>query len=243
MIQTAKSSDVLAHWKYEPDLWRNFLRFESTIYKGSVRAAKHLFFGLIIFTIVVIFLFLFVSLLVTGRWNPKYLEPAFGISIVAGIFILFAGILWLYRRERMRRISEKTGKVIISLNGVSMNGIDFKWDFVKPGLSFEKVERKSVSVAHQKTFEVLEFYTANYTTIDWRRLQEKFECRIPIPFGKESEAEKIMSRLRSRLISAEQEWLRENFTLGHDFSMNVCRKCGETIGEAASYIDRKCRRL
>ena len=115
MSNDSSKSNILAHWKYEPDLWRDFLEYESRIYKGSVRAAKHLFFGLIIFTIVVIFLILFIPFLITGEWNSRYLEPAGGIGVVAGLFILLAGALWLYRRERMRPLTAKTGEVIISL--------------------------------------------------------------------------------------------------------------------------------
>jgi hypothetical protein len=243
MIQPEKSSDVLAHWKFEPDLWRDFLEYESKIYKGSVRAAKHLFFGWIIFTIVVIFLISFIPFLVMGKWDSKYLQPVGGIGAVAGIFILLAGALWLYRRERMKRKAAQTGEAVISLNGVSTNGVDFNWDYLKPLVCFEKVERKRISVTPQKSFEILEFFTVNYPKINRQRLRETFECRIPIPFGKEREAEIIMTRLRSHLLSAEQVWLGENFALGHDFSMGVCRKCGETIMEAASYIHRNCRGL
>lgn len=133
--------------------------------------------------------------------------------------------------------------MIIALSGVSTNGVNFNWDYLKPVVCFEKVERKRVSATSQKTFEIIEFYTVNYPKIDSHRFRENFECRVPIPFGKESEAENIMTRLRSHLLSAEQIWLRENFALGHNFSMGVCRNCGETIMKAASYINRKCRGL
>lgn len=158
-----------------------------------------------------------------------------------GNFILLAGILWIYRRERANRIAAKTGEAVISLNGVSTNGADFKWFYLKPAACFEKVERKRVSAARQKTFEILVFHTVNYPKIDRPRFREDFECRVPIPFGKEREAEIIMARLRSRFLAAEQVWINENYALGHDFAMSVCRRCGATTTEAASYLHIKCR--
>src|SRR5436190_1637456 len=154
MVAENKSKpEVLANWKYEPDLWRDFLEYESGIYKGSVRAAKHLFLGVLIFTVVVIFLIVFITLLITDKWN----------------------------------------------------------------------------------LEILEFYTINHIKITKGRTREDFETRVPIPFGKEPEAEKIMNRLRARLLAANNEWIKENFALGHDFSMGICRKCGEAVAESAAF--------
>jgi hypothetical protein len=44
MWKDDQKSEVLADWQYEPNLWRDFIEYESGIYSGSVRAAKHFFF-------------------------------------------------------------------------------------------------------------------------------------------------------------------------------------------------------
>jgi hypothetical protein len=110
MIQTEKSSDVLAHWIYEPDLWRDFSEYESKVYKGSVRAAKHLFFGLIIFTVFVFLFFLFVRLLIRGEWDWKNLLPALGIGAVAGILFCWPEFYGFTGAKEQTASRQKQGK-------------------------------------------------------------------------------------------------------------------------------------
>ena len=116
----AKSSEVLATWNYQPDLWHDFLEYESTIYKASVRAAKHFFFGVLTLTVVVMFLIVSITLLVTKEWSLEMLSPALAVGILGWIFIVIAGILWLWRRDRFNRLQERTGEVVISLNGINL---------------------------------------------------------------------------------------------------------------------------
>jgi hypothetical protein len=241
MQQISKSTEVLANWNYEPDLWRDFLEYESTVYKGSVKAARHLFFGVLILTVVVVFLIVSITLWVTDRWSLAMLSPAVAVAVIGWIFIVITGIFWLYRRDRMNRLKARTGRVIITPNRVQINGVNFSWDYEASGVRFRKIERKTVSVNSGKSFEILEFFTLNDIPSYKGRTQEYFECRVPIPFGKEAEAEAVMNNLRTRLLSAENEWIKKNFALGHDFSMSICRKCGETVAEAASFSKHKCR--
>ncbi len=233
--------EILANWKYEPDLWRDFLEHESGIYKGSVRAAKHFFFGVLIFTIIVVFLIVSITLLITKKWNFEMLSPAITVGVLGWVFIVIGGIFWLWRRDRFNRLQERAGEVVISLDGINANGVGFNWGFGEFGVRFEKVERKTISAVSGKTFEILEFFTVNHTTSFDGRTRENFETRIPIPFGKESEAERVISRLRAHLLAADQEWINANFALGHSFSQGICRLCGETVTEAAAFRNYNCR--
>ena len=241
MSETAAAAKILAHWDYESDLWRDFLEYESTIYKASVRAAKHLFFGILILTLVVMFLIVSITLLVTKEWSLEMLSPALAVGILGWIFIVIAGILWLWRRDRFNRLQARTGEVVISLNGINANGVDFNWGFGDFGVRFDKVERKNVSVRSGKNIEILEFYTVHHHHSYKARTRENFEMRVPIPFGKESEVERVISNLRAHLLSANQEWIKANFALGHSFSQDVCRMCGDTIAESAAFRNYKCR--
>ncbi len=40
MPENISKPNVLAHWRFTAEQWRDFLEYESTIYKGSIRAAK-----------------------------------------------------------------------------------------------------------------------------------------------------------------------------------------------------------
>jgi hypothetical protein len=242
MSQTQKSPEVLSRWHYEPDLWRDFLEYESGIYKGSVKAAKHMFFVVLSLTMAVVFPTLFITLLVTDRWDLDMLGPTFAFAVFGWFALILAGMFWLYRRERWRRLNEQTGEVVISHDGVKTNGLSFNWDSGGLGLAVNKVERKSVSVRPGRYFEILEFHTVNYfRNTEGGRAWANSEWRVPIPLGKEAEAERIISHLQTRLLSAEQQWIKENFALGHDFSLGTCRKCGETIAESASYPNHRCK--
>jgi hypothetical protein len=241
MQSTKISSEILAHWYYEDDLWRDFLEYDSTIYKGSVRAAKHFFFGFLILTVVVVFLIVSITLLVTKEWNFDLLGPAIAFGFLGWIFIITGGIFWLYRRDRMNRLQSRTGEVIISLEGIDANGVEFNWGFGAFDARFDKVERKTVSAVSGKSFEILEFFTVHHTTNSDGRWRENFEMRLPIPFGKEAEAERVVSRLRAQLLEMNQEWINANFALGHSFSQGICRMCGETVAEAAAFRNYKCR--
>ena len=220
--------EVLAIWNYQPDLWRDFLKYESGIYKGSVRKAKHLFFGVLILTLAVVFLGSLIPFLVTDDWNIEMLSPALGFGAVGWIFIVLTGILWLYRRSRFNRLQARTGEVVISLKGIKANEVDFNWDFLAFGIRFDKIKRKTVSIGVEKTFEILEFHTVNYANVRHHKW-EYFGMRVPIPFGKETEAERVISRLRTHLAMTNQEWINANVALGHSFSEDVCRNCRNSV--------------
>ncbi len=85
MQENISKPSVLAHWHYEDDLWRDFLEYETTIYKGSVRAAKHLFFGILIFTVVVMFLIVSITLLFAKEWNFEMLSPAIAVGVLGKV--------------------------------------------------------------------------------------------------------------------------------------------------------------
>lgn len=220
--------EVLAIWNYQPDLWRDFIKYESGIYKGSVRKAKHLFFAALIVTFGTPIQTAIVTFLVMDNWNYKVLNPALGFAFVGWIFVVLTGILWLYRRNRFNRLQARTGEVVISLNGINANGVDFNWDFLAFGVRFNKVERKDVSIELGKKIGILEFHTVNYANVRHYKW-EYFEMRVPIPFGKESEAERVISRLRTHLAKTNQEWINANVALGHSFSEDVCRNCGNSV--------------
>lgn len=243
MLDTnGKPSEVLASWTYEPELWRDFLEYDSSIYKGSVRAAKHAFLVALILTLGIPFLIVVISFLVMDKWNSSVLNPAIAFAILGWIFVIATGIFWLWRRDRFNRLQERNGEVVISLNGVSTNGVEFNWDFEEIGVRFNKVERKSVSLNLGNKMEILEFHTVNFVKIDTGApMREDFEQRVPIPFGKESEAERVISRLNTHLSSVNQEWIRANVALGHIFSENVCRNCDNDIAKLVKYT-YECRK-
>ena len=237
----SKSTEVLASWNYESELWRDFLKYESRIYKGSVRAAKHGFLVTLSLTLGIPFLIVIIPW-VTNKWDSSTLSPALAFAFLGGIFVVLTGFFWLWRRDRFNRLQRRTGEVVISLNGVSTNGVEFNWNFGDFGARFNKVERKSVSLDLGKRLEILEFQLVNYVKISkGSPTRDDFEMRVPIPFGKEAEAERVISHLSTHLSSANQEWIKANVALGHIFSDDVCRNCDDDIAKLVKF-NYKCRK-
>jgi hypothetical protein len=81
-------SEVLANWQFEPELWRDFIEYESGIYGGSVRAAKHFFFVSPTIMLLLFFVTLKISTFVSDEWNSTMLilEICFGCGVFLFIF-------------------------------------------------------------------------------------------------------------------------------------------------------------
>jgi len=194
------SSEILAHWHYEPELWRDFVEYESRVYRKSVRSALHFIYGTIIGAVVLITLFSVVPYLVTKRWSSDIWGPAFGIGFIAAIFLLVGGIVWLMRREKMARFRAKTGEAVITLNEINVNGVSFRWDYGEVGWRFLSAERKSVDVTPLKRIEILELKFLNRIPASPGPIEDIGEWRIPVQRGKERDADNVIERLRANLL-------------------------------------------
>lgn len=229
---TEPASDALAHWNYPPDLWRDFVDYESRVYRKSVRSALHFIYGTIIGAVVLIVLLSVIPFLVTRKWNSSIWGPAFGISFIAFIFLVVGLIVWLMRRAVMASLRSKTGEAIIGLNEIAINGIGFKWDFGESGWRYLGGGRKTVNVDSLKRIELLELrFVACIPTFRSSPTWDFGEKRVPIEPGKEREADRVLKLLGDELASADDKWKLENASLGHDFAAQICRKCSAPIHE------------
>jgi hypothetical protein len=203
MTRSPQHQEVLAHWHYEPELWRDFVQYESGIYRKSVRSARYFIIGTIIGTVALITLFSVIPLLVTKKFDSSIWGPTFGIIVIAAICLAIGTILLLIRREKITKLKAKNGEVRLTLNELNINDIVFSWNYGESsGWRFIDAERKTVSVAPLKSIQVLELKFVTFIPSKNTPQRETGEWRVPVQTGKESEADRVIERLRAqRLVS------------------------------------------
>jgi hypothetical protein len=206
MTRSPEHQEVLAHWHYEPELWRDFVQYESGLYRKSVRSARYFIIGTGIGTVALITLFSLIPLLVTKKFDSGIWGPAFGIIVIAAICLAIASIFLLIRREKITKLKAKTGEVRLTLNELNINDIVFSWNYGEAsGWQFLDAERKPVSVTPLKSIQILELKFVTFIPSKNTPQREEGEWRVPVQSGKESEADRVVERLRAELPVSERK--------------------------------------
>ena len=205
MQQPSASSEVLAHWHYPPELWLDFVQYESSVRGKSVKSAKYFIAGTVLLTIVLVILFSVVPYLVTGKFGSDVWGPGFGILIVAEIPILIGVLMLKMRQRKLARFNTPTGEAIISINDLKINDIEFNWHYDKSGYGwrFLDAERKTVQVTPLKSIQVLELKFETFIPSKNTPQREVGEWRVPVQMGTESEADRVIERLRAQRVASE----------------------------------------
>ncbi len=200
MSQSSASPEILARWRYEPELWRDFVRYESGIYRKSVKSAKLFIIGTIICAVVLITLFSVIPFLVTRKFDSSIWGPAFGIGFIAAICLVVGFIILRMRKEKIERLGTNTGEALITIDGLNINGVNFNWNYGESsGWQFLGAERKSVSVDPLKKIEILELKFITFIPSKNTPQRDEAEWRVPVQIGHEAEADRVIARLRSEL--------------------------------------------
>jgi hypothetical protein len=149
-----------------------------------------------------------ISSLVSDEWNVTMLILKISFGCCIFFSILAGGNLWHKRHNNWKQLNRRSGEVLITLNGLNINGLDFVWTSEPHGLHFwtskpyglflRNIERKSVTLNSGKNFEILVFSMVNNIPIDGGTLQY-IECRVPIPFGKELEADYLIKQIKKNV--------------------------------------------
>lgn len=166
--------------------------------------------------------------------------PAAAVAIFAGIFIAVGVIVWALERHKISQLSEHAGDVVLTLDGINTNGVWFGWNRGELGWRLRHIGRTFISVGPARSMEVLEFKCTRYDSHSLSRRAVK-SWHVPIPRGKESEADRIIERLFATInfvpndkrfepsapLIVRQD--SEKTMLGHVFVGDVCRKCGNSV--------------
>ncbi len=196
MLPTAASSEVLAHWQYTPDEWRDFLHYEAKQYEKFFKSLRNGIIVIIIIAVALVIALLLIPLWLMGSlWGSDVYGPVFGVTFVAGLSLAGLGIAWRVQRHKLSRFGAHAGDVYIMLNGVNINGVWFDWGYGEFGWRLRHVGRQTIAVGPAKSMKILEFKCVAYNR--GSRLSNRVDkaCRIPVPGGKETEADRIIERL------------------------------------------------
>ncbi|HVF47137.1 MAG TPA: hypothetical protein VNA17_06200 [Pyrinomonadaceae bacterium] len=209
---------VLATWHCDKMLWRQYV--DSERFDAAVRSAILLFIVPIVVTPLIL-----AATFLAYRFADLSSYWTAGLAIVAavlgGILALVGLILWASRHQRAAAMRTETGDVTIALDGFSINGQRFDWNFGPREIllpvwrlqfkgavwRFQNCRRKTVAGRMGSSFEVLEFeFEATSRDPKGRTYQQTITDRLPIPSDKISEADAAASRLNLRFESAKREW-------------------------------------
>lgn len=228
-LSMPETSTILAQWNYPPKLWRDFVEFESRVYRKSVRSAEHFIYGTILAAAFLMALIVVSAYLVTGKWNSGVIGPLFGIAVIASAMILIGVAVWYSRRAKIARFEKGPGKATIALNELNLGGVSFIWNYDSSNWRFLSGERKSVNVDQLQKIVIIELRFAACFPARHSPIWDFCEWRLPVESGKEAEADAILDRMRAELSVAEDAWKKGTGSLGHQFTEGVCAACDSPI--------------
>ncbi len=239
-----EDSEVLADWNYSPEEWRDYVEYEKDVRSSEIPDfLKNAVYYVIAAAIVLMFI-----VLLSGELAAVFLILLF----VPGVLAFAVGIHWLIRTGEVSTMASHAGRVQIFTNGVDTNGLWFDWEFEGNRARFLSATR-TTSYTSTAKLNLLEFKCV--VKIRVRGTDQTFDkkWRVPIPNGKETEADVVIQRLYyARAVSSgsADEFSAEPLDLsasmnfhGHDFTAStVCLNCGGSI-EAVTHFGWECKKI
>lgn len=232
MLSPPALPEALAHWRYTPDEWRDFTDHEgeSNRFELSDLLTKYLNFVVAGAAV----------LLVVGAAAGGIAGAAVVLAMVGGFFLLVTLLHRAARASTQRGLEARAGEVLITRDGVCTNGMWFGWGPRDPAWRLRVVRRGTAPTALGKTMGVLEFKCVGSVSLRGGRVPVDKEWRVPVPAGREAEADAVVTRLLAAqhappdvaagLVPGGQSGL-----YGHDFAGDVCRRCGSTVEAVSSF--------
>jgi hypothetical protein len=234
MAERTEDSESLAYWRYSPEQWRDFTESERSTnqYEVSDTLTKYLNVIVIGGAIAVVF-----GLLAGGL--PGLLIV---LVFVVGFLLVVTIIHQAIRRTAQHGLEVRPGEVWIMIDGVCTNGMWFGWAARDPAWRLRIVRRTTVFTKVGKGIEVLEFKCLGSVPLRGGRVAIDKEWRVPVPAGKETEADAVVTRIMAseRAWSEEAQLSPDLGSLGHVFAGDVCSKCGSTV-EGVTAFSWQCK--
>jgi hypothetical protein len=174
---------ILAHWVFTNPQWREFLYYEKLDFESRslVDLKKVVIGGAVIISLL--------AILAGGKGGPA----AFIFILLAGtLFIGFCYLIHrLIRKGAEQRLRTATGEVIITSKWVNINGVIFEWYH---GWGVPQIYKDYIYLGEEK-MPLLNFSCTRWMTVRGGREQIEKKCLVPVPPGRESEADHIISEI------------------------------------------------
>ncbi len=248
MTRDPKSSEILAHWHFSPEEWREYVEYEKEFRQNEFGDFFQKAMPYIVATGIVIMLLTLLS---------SELAAIFIVFVFVAGFLGFACLIhWLIRQNELSAMNSRPGEVQITIYGVSTNGLWFDWEFEGNRIGFKSARRLNAHTITGK-LNYLEFNCPVKIRVKGKYIKLEKRWRVPIPNGREAEADLVIQRLYQARATFSQstDSQSNNFSLGklhdlsdpnsfygHDFmSSTECTKCGSSI-EAVTHFKWKCKK-
>lgn len=160
-------------WKYSPEEWKRFIKIDFE----EEKKAKKLLFKLVSVICIIVGILLWIAI-----------EDALIMFITLGIIPLLAIPAFLAPRMRYKKLKNSEGKALISETGVIVGKMFHLW--VKMGARLDQV----LLVTDEQP-PILEFHYS----IPTRTGRQEEVARVPVPYGKMEEADRIGNYFAERL--------------------------------------------
>lgn len=185
MSNQNSNDEPLAHWRFTEEQWREFLYYENIEFESRALVDLR---SVLMFAIGVVFII-------------AVLGGAKG-GAAAFLFILAAGALFLGFSIAIHRLvrwsskesmkSRPTGEVLIHSRFVNLNGAIYDW---RGRWSLPQIDKSCIYVGGEKML-TLAFTTKSWVMIRGTREPIEKNFLVPVPFGKEAEADEVIRRIK-----------------------------------------------
>lgn len=164
--------NVIVHWKYDKELWSEFVKNE---YIAEKKDKRFLFLTILVFVFIISMIFILINREV---WK--------GFLIIFSALLMITGILSFLVPELKKRSYLKTlPQVFISLKGVYLTGEFHIWGYLTAKLEKATLDRKNMQI------KIGYSYIASYQKV-------YKEIRIPVPAGRLDEAVRATEQLEEK---------------------------------------------
>ena len=169
----ADTASQLAHWTYSKEQWEAYADYD---HRENVKVKKMIVY--IIAGFAVFFGILFSAM------DPE-VAPVI-LSVMGGLIVLMGFVAYLSVTMTHSYNKKHPGEAIVSLSSAYLNGQFHAWNMLLSRLD-------KASLAKEEGVEVLSLsYSAPA-----RGGANYYEVRIPVPYGKEKEAAKVLEALKT----------------------------------------------
>lgn len=164
-----KGDNLLAHWTYEPDEWQQYAEEEYTLQKARNRT---------------LFVIITIAALVCGfgYWVFNPIIGKWAFITMAAVIVLSGFVAWFTTSYNHRQNKNNQGQAFFTHDAIYINRQ--LHDFKGLGSRLEKTEIKG---EHQKYIEFV-------YSVPTRNGRQRQEARVPIPRGREAEANNLVER-------------------------------------------------
>ncbi len=168
-----QGTNLIAHWTYSENEWRAYAERE---HREQVEVNRGMFLMIALIALIVGVIFVIVE--------PDALVPT--IIAIGGIIVIigFTSLsVTLYRQSQNRKF---IGEVYLNLNGAYINRELHTWTSLGCKLESALIDDKFLG----QTILVFKYSAPSRTGRDY------FSARIPVPLGKETEAEQVLAQIK-----------------------------------------------